>query len=113
MKTDNFTKYDFSGHYKITGGVLETGCFGLYSFFEDNFEVKEENGIFSGNLGVTSIEQISDYAVISKLITGTETVNFIRTDENGNFTGLENGSFDFIYRIGCFDCNGFHTYYKN
>ena len=34
--------------------------------------------------------------MISKLITGTETVNFIRTDENGNFTGLENGSFDFI-----------------
>ncbi len=48
LKTDNFTKYDFSGHYKITGGVLETGCFSLYSFFEDNFEVKEENGIFSG-----------------------------------------------------------------
>lgn len=96
LKTDNFTKYDFSGHYKITGGVLETGCFSLYSFFEDNFEVKEENGVFVGNLGVTSIEQISDYAAISKLITGSETVNFIRTDENGNFTGLENGSFDFI-----------------
>ena len=76
--------------------MLETGCFSLYSFFEDNFEVKEENGVFVGNLGVTSIEQISDYAAISKLITGSETVNFILTDENGNFTGLENGSFDFI-----------------
>ena len=55
-----------------------------------------KQAVFVGNLGVTSIEQISDYAAISKLITGSETVNFIRTDENGNFTGLENGSFDFI-----------------
>ena len=96
FKTDNFKKYDFSGQYKITGGTFETGCFSLYSFFVFFFDVKEKNGVYTGTLGVTSVEQLSDYAVLMKLVTGTETVYYIRTDKNGNFAGFENGSFDFI-----------------
>ena len=96
FRTDNFKKYDFSGQYKITGGTFETGCFSLYSFFGDKFEVKEKNGVYTGTLGVTSVEQLSDYAVLMKLVTGTETVYYICTDKNGNFAGFENGSFDFI-----------------
>ena len=101
LKTDGFKKYDFSGQYKITGGTFETGCFSLYSFFGDNLKVEEKDGVFVGNLGITAIEQISDYAATVKLITGTETVYYIRTDENGNFAGFENGSFDFIKISSC------------
>lgn len=93
---DSFKKYDFSGQYNITGGTLENGCFMLYSFLNDKFEVSEQNGKFTGSLGVTEVEQISDNAAVFKLVTGAENVVFIRTDSNGEFVGFENDTFDFI-----------------
>lgn len=94
--TDSFKKIDFSGQYNITGGTLENGCFRLYSFFNDKFEVSEQNGRFTGNLGVTEVKQISDNAVLFRLVTGAENLAFIRTDNSGEFAGFENDTFDFI-----------------
>lgn len=102
LKTENFHQYEFSGTYNITGGTFETGCFSLYHFFNDKFEVKKQNGTYAGSLGVTEVEQISDNAALFKLITGSENLVFLKTDDNGKFVGFENECFDFI-KISSFE----------
>lgn len=107
ITTDSFNKYDLSGHYIMTGGTFETGCFSIYSFLSDRFHVSEQDGKYIGSSGVVSITQISDHAAIVKLIDGNENLYFIRTDDSGELIGLENTSLDFIkissfeYYCGC------------
>lgn len=102
ITTDSFNKYDLSGHYIMTGGTFETGCFSIYGFLADRFHVREQGGKYTGSNGVVSITQISDHAVIVNLITGNESLYFIRTDDSGELAGLENTSLDFI-KISSFE----------
>ncbi len=107
ITADSFNKYDLSGHYIMTGGIFETGCFSIYSFLSDRFHVSEQDGKYIGSSGVVSITQISDHAAIVKLIDGSENLYFIRTDGSGELIGLENPSLDFVkissfeYYCGC------------
>ncbi|MGN0632995.1 MAG: serine hydrolase domain-containing protein [Oscillospiraceae bacterium] len=96
FKEENFDKADLSGHYIMSGGSFEKGCVSPASLISDRFHIKNENGCYVGNRGISSITQISDNAVIIKLITGKENLYFISTDENGNIIRLENSSIDFI-----------------
>lgn len=96
LSSENFEKLDFSGHYIMSGGTFEAGCFSIYSFFFDRFHVKEKDGLYTGSNGVTSLTQISDDVVIFRLLTGKEYPYYIRTDERGAFSGFENSSLDFI-----------------
>lgn len=102
ITTDSFNKYDLSGHYIMTGGMFETGCFSIQSLFNDRFHISEQDGKYIGSSGVVSITQISDHTAIVKLITGNENLYFIRTDDSGKLIGLENTSLDFI-KISSFD----------
>lgn len=96
LSSEDFEKLDLSGHYIMSGGTFETGCMSVYSFFLDRFHVREQDGIYTGSSGVTLLTQISDDVVVVRLVTGTEYPYYIRTDEDGNFSGLENTSVDFI-----------------
>ncbi|MCR5147811.1 MAG: beta-lactamase family protein [Eubacterium sp.] len=96
LREDNFTKLDFSGHYIMSGGEFEKGCFYIYSFLKDRLHVRVQNGEYTSNSGISSIEQISDDAAIFTLVNGEKKLYFIKTDKEGNITGLENTSTDFI-----------------
>lgn len=102
ITTDSFNKYDLSGHYILTGGTFETGCFCIDGFLHDRFHISEQDGEYTGSHGVVSITQISDHAAIVKLIDGSENLYFIRTDDSGEPIALENSSLDFI-KISSFE----------
>lgn len=102
ITTDSFNRQNLSGHYIMTGGAFEIGCFSIYSLLSDRFHVSEQDGKYTGSNGVVSITQISDHAAIVKLIDGNENLYFIRTDDSGEITGLENPSIDFI-KISSFE----------
>lgn len=96
LYSDNFEKYDLSGHYIISGGMFEKGCFGVLGHYFDRFHVAKRDGGYTGSNGAKSLTQISDDVVMIELITGVEYPYYIRADENGDFTGFENSTVDFI-----------------
>lgn len=93
---DGFDEYDLSGYYVMTGGMFESGCLGIYGFLNDRLHIKNINGEYSsGKNGIASITQISDNVAVVKLITGSESLYFIRA-EDGKLKALENSSLDFV-----------------
>lgn len=96
LRSENFKRLDFSGHYIMSGGRFEAGCFSIQGFLSDRFHVKKKDGLYTGSNGVTSLTQISDDIAIFRLITDAEYPYYIRTDEKGAFSGFENSSLDFI-----------------
>ena len=96
LKTNDFKEVDFSGHYIMSGGTFEKGCFSVYSFLTDRFHVKLDKGEYTSNSGVKSITQLSDNAAIFTLVNDEEKLYFFTTDEEGNIVRIENTSIDFI-----------------
>lgn len=97
LRNDNFTSYDFSGDYILTGGMFENGCFSLEKLLADRLKINKSNGLYEGmNRGIVSITQISDNTIVVKLITGKEYLYFFTVDENNEIIKLENYSLDFI-----------------
>lgn len=93
---DGFTEYDISGHYILTGGMFETGCFSAYGFLTDRMYIEKRDGEYvCEGRGIVSAVQISDNAARVKLITGNEYLFFIRAD-GGKVRALENDLLDFV-----------------
>lgn len=95
VSDESFKSIDISGHYKMTGGMFDKGCMKAYSLFADYFIVNGDADGYTGNLGVVSLKQISDNAVLVKLVTGNEYIYFIRS-KDGVVEALQNGSLDFV-----------------
>ncbi len=85
----DFEKIDLSGYYEMGRSAGGVGVLRILSPYEDILKIWEQDGKFTGNLGVVEYRQISDSAVEMKLITGTTKTILIRRDENGNFTGFQ------------------------
>ena len=92
----DFTQLDFTGHYIMSGGTFEKGCFSLYSFLTDRLHIREQNGEYTSNSGISSIKQLSDNVAVVTLVNGEEQLYFIKYDSDGKFEGLQNTSVDFI-----------------
>lgn len=94
--TSDFEKYDLAGDYTMSGGLFATGCFKLYSFYVDHLKVYREGDAYTGTNGIVRMEQISKNKVLVKLVTGNEYIYYVKTDNDGNYIGLENKSVDII-----------------
>lgn len=87
--SSNFQTIDLSGHYKMGRSVGGAGALRILSPYEDMLNIWEQDGSFTGNLGVIEYQQVSDYFVEMELINGLKKNVIIKKDENGNVAAIE------------------------